>query len=91
MKTYLISYDLLSPTTFNNYTVIGNAIQSFDIWAKPLESLWLIKTTLTAQQIYNYLIKYIRPSDKLLIIHVDNDWISINLSNEVIKWMQAGL
>lgn len=91
MKTYLISYDLKQPASVYNYNKIGGAIRSFGIFAKPLESLWLIKTNFTALQVYNYLIKYIHSGDKLLVIHVDNDWIAYNLENSVINWMRSGL
>lgn len=91
MRTYLVSYDLKQPATIYNYNTIGNAIKSFGIWAKPLESLWLIKTDLTALQAYNHLVRFIRPGDKLLVIHVDNDWVSCGIDNIVINWMKAGL
>lgn len=91
MKTFLISYDLKQPASINDYNRIRDAIKSFENWAKPLESLWLIKTELASNQIYDYLINYIRVGDKILIIHVDNEWNSYSLDAAVINWMKTGL
>lgn len=91
MKTYLISYDLIRPETSLGYTNLINAIKSFGPWAKPLESLWLIKSDLTSLQIVNNLSKYTDNNDKLLVIEVTNDWTSLRLPDAVVKWMQWGL
>lgn len=88
MKTYLISYDLIRPETSSGYVNLINAIKSAGNWAKPLESLWLIKSNLTSVQIRDALIKFIDSNDKLLVIEVVNDWASFWLTDAVIKWMQ---
>lgn len=91
MKTYLISYDLIRPETSSNYINLINAIKSFGHWAKPLESLWLIKTDLTSVQVTTTLTKHIDSNDKILVIEVTNDWAALRLADAVVKWMQSGL
>lgn len=91
MKTYLISYDLIRPETSSDYINLINAIKSAGHWAKPLESLWLIKSDLTSVQIRDALMRFIDNNDKLLVIEVTNDWASFWLTAAVVKWMQWGL
>lgn len=90
MKTYLISYDLVSAQYFN-YSKLIVAIKTFSYWAKPLESVWFIKTENTSSQIIEYLRQFININDKILVIHVDNNWTSLRLDSNVVKWMQGGL
>ncbi len=91
MKTYLISYDLIRPESSPEYTRLINLIKTAVTWAKPLESLWLIKSHLSSTDIINQLRAVTDANDKILIIEVTNDWASFNLSKEVIDWMRAGL
>lgn len=91
MKTYLISYDLIRPESSPEYTRLINLIKTATTWAKPLESLWLIKSNLASAEIMNQLRTVIDANDKILIIEVTNDWISLNLAKEVIDWMKSGL
>lgn len=88
MKTYLISYDLLKSETSSDYEKLINSIKSCENWAKPLESLWLIKTTLDSVQIRDILTKDMDNDDKLLVIEVTNNWASFNLKKPVVEWMQ---
>ena len=91
MKTYLISYDLIKPETLPEYIRLFNTIKSAQFWAKPLRSVWLVKTTLSSAQIRDELRKVTDPNDKILVIEITNNWASYNLSKEVTNWMQQGL
>lgn len=91
MKTYLISYDLIRPETLSDYIRLFNTIKSARFWAKPLLSVWLVKTTLSSAQIRDELRKVIDANDKILVIEVTNSWASYNLPKEVTEWMQQGL
>ncbi len=53
MNTLLISYDLLGPETAQDYKKIITYIKKAKFWAKPLESLWLIKTNKPASAVRN--------------------------------------
>lgn len=91
MKTYLISYDLINPETLPEYIRLFNTIKSATFWAKPLESVWLVKTTLSSVQIRDELVKVIDANDKIMIIEVTNNWATFNLPKEVTDWMQQRL
>ncbi|PIP71090.1 MAG: hypothetical protein COS76_02960 [Candidatus Portnoybacteria bacterium CG06_land_8_20_14_3_00_39_12] len=91
MKTYLISYDLTMPESRPEYVRLINAIKSYNYWAKPLKSLWLIKTDIPALQVTNYLRTFTDANDHILVIEVTNDWASYNLPEAVVNWMKGGL
>jgi len=91
MKTYLISYDLVGNKTIDDYERLIRMIKSASTWAKPLASLWLIKTPLTAPQVRDHLRGVIATNDKLLVIEVTRDWAAFNLPKEVIDWMNLNI
>ncbi len=92
MKTFLISYDLNQALDRNVYdSLIEHIRTKYLFWAKPLESLWLIKTEDNSTQIINDILPFVRQQDKILVVEVTNDWMSYNLSADVIDWMKAGL
>lgn len=88
MKTYLISYDLGSPENINDYIKISEAIRSHLNWAKVLQSVWIVKTNRSRQEIFNVIKNTIDSNDKILIIEVTSDWIAYGLSAEVVKWLR---
>ncbi len=89
MKTYLISYDLVNKKILDKYLKLIKAIKTYNYWAKPLESLWLIKTNDSSMQITVYLKKFIDQTDRLLVIEVTDDWTCFNMDLNVVKWMKA--
>ncbi len=91
MKTYLISYDLIKPEKIVDYKRLIDTIKTATFWAKPLKSVWLVKTDLSSEQIRNELMKVIDVNDKLLIIEVTNNWASYGLPKDVTDWMNQGL
>ncbi len=91
MNTFLITFEMLPPSLTVQEEILINAIKSFDSWARPTPKTWLIKTYLTREQVINYLRTYIGPNDRLLVMLVNNDWIAINLPNDVVNWMKSGL
>lgn len=90
MKTFLISYDLINKTMFD-YSKLIEYIKSFNVWAKPLESVWLIKTDLDVMDIVNQIRNITSTNDKILVIEVTNDWASFNISKEVSDWMRNNI
>jgi len=86
MKTYLIALESAFPET-----PVINKIKSFQLWARPMTNVWLIKSTSDRVSIYNYLLTGTFFTGKILVISVSDDWISKNLAQEVVKWMQGGL
>ncbi len=73
------------------YVNFFNSIKSYSQWAHPTKSIYLIRTESTYREIMDKLKPAVLGSDKLLIINVTDQWISINLSPSVVKWMRKGL
>lgn len=91
MKTYLVSYDLIRPESSPEYVKLIDLIKTASTWAKPLESVWLIKSNFSSMEIMKQLQTVTDANDKILVIEITNDWTSFNLPVEVINWMKAGL
>lgn len=57
MKTYVITYDLIREIDSSGYKTLAEAIKQIGDWCRPTESTWVVRSALTADQIY----KAIRP------------------------------
>lgn len=70
---YLISYDLNSPG--QKYESVCNAITqaSTGVWCRPLESVYIIQSNMTAEAIYNRISRYMDRNDYLLITALEGD------------------
>lgn len=92
MSVLLISYDLGSPETSDDYADLIKKIKSYDGWCKPEYSLWLIKTSKQSSTVRDELKPYLDSNDKLLVMNVSGDgWGSYNLSSSVTKWMKENI
>lgn len=92
MKSYLISYDLGPPETYADYVSLGVYLRTFPQWAKPLLSVWFIKTPLTAGQLRDEIRLRLDNNDKLLVIEVkEGSWGTSNVSKAVTDWMKINL
>jgi len=92
MNTLLVSYDLLSPETRNDYNVLIEYLKSFSLWAKPLLSLWLIKTIKSCEEIRDEIKSKTDSNDKILVVDITKrPWATLNISEEVLKWMHSNL
>lgn len=85
MKTYIVSYDLISEKDYEN---LIKEIKSFTTWAKPLRSFWLVKTNETASAIRDRLKEVMDNDDKLVVIEAGNWWATRNISDDVTEWMK---
>lgn len=81
----LVTYDLISPG--QKYQRLIEAITSMGESCHCLESTWLLKTSLTAEQVATRLRQQIDGNDKLLVTafnpHNSNGW----LSQEAWNWI----
>lgn len=92
MSVLLISYDLGSPETSDDYQDLIKQIKSYDDYAKPEYSLWFIKTDKLTSTVCDELKPYLDKNDKLLVMRVTGDgWASFNLSDSVVKWMKDNI
>lgn len=92
MKTLLISYDLRVPETSEDYKKLIKYIKSFGTWAKPLYSVWLVKTDKTCAMVRDEIKKETDSNDRTLVIEVTGaDWATTNVDKEVTDWMKKNL
>lgn len=68
--TYLISYDLNNPG--KNYSELYDAIKaaSNGTWCRPLESVYIINSSLSAQSVYSKLAQYLDSTDGVLVVEI---------------------
>ena len=91
MSVFLISYDLGLIESREIYQSLISYIKSIDAWAKPLQSVWLIKTDKSASEIRDGLKTYLDSNDKVLVIEVKKHWGSFGLSKDVTDWMKENI
>lgn len=71
-KIYSISYDLRQPG--RNYTGLYDAIKKCDAnFQHPLESNWYIRSTKTANEIYDVLRPHIDDKDLLFVVEINSE------------------
>ena len=85
---YMISYDLKTPG--RDYSLLYEAIKSYSVWWHYLDSTWIIKSTLPAKEIANFLHQKIDVNDYLIVVDITGmqrdgwlpkkawDWITAN-------------
>ncbi|MCR4279694.1 MAG: CRISPR-associated protein Cas2 [Candidatus Zambryskibacteria bacterium] len=89
MNTYLISYDLGAPEDLQDYSLLTNYIKSYLKWAKPLQSVWLIKTDKTVAQVRDEIKQIVDKNDKVLVVNVSKKgWATLNIAKKVTDWMK---
>jgi len=92
MSVFLVTYDLMKPETSADYENLIAQIKSYQSWAKPEYSTWLIKANKETQTIFNELSAHLDSNDKLLVVDVTNDsWWGKNLSSDVFTWMKNNI
>ncbi|MBP8591051.1 hypothetical protein KBI33_01105 [Candidatus Shapirobacteria bacterium] len=92
MNTFLITYDLGLPETYEDYKLLSQYLKSYPYWAKPLQSVWLVKTTKTVSEVRDEIKSKIDANDKVLVIDVTRTgWATFNVSKEVTDWMKNNL
>lgn len=89
-NTILVSYDLITPG--KDYTKLINFLETFNYWAKPLESVWLLKTNYSAKQIRDAVTNHVDSNDKLVVIDVTQQsaaWHNLGqiIGNWIIKYL----
>jgi hypothetical protein len=90
MNTHLVSYDLKAPG--KDYNNLIHFLKSATLWAKPLESVWLIKTSLSASDFRNQINLHVDKNDKVLVLNVTGDnWATFNIDTQVTDWIKNNL
>lgn len=86
MRTIQINYDLVKPG--RNYQPVYDYIKSHRAWARPLRSLWLIRTNKSAATVRDELEKLVDRNDKIATFDVTGDSWATNFSDSHTKWMK---
>ncbi len=66
-----VSYDLHQPG--RNYHQVIERIKQLGLCAKPLESMWYVKTEMTAKQVRDYVWAGMDGNDSLLVVDATNN------------------
>jgi hypothetical protein len=93
MKTFLISYDLGVPETHSDYTTLSNHIKHLynSGWARPVKSVWIIKSDNDAGKIRDEIKAVLDNNDKLVVVELSGNWGTYNISKEVTDWMKENI
>nr|WP_044347880.1 hypothetical protein [Raoultella ornithinolytica] len=85
MARYIVTYDLVNR---RDYSPLINKIKTYRSWAHPLESVWIIITNDTSEQIRDVLSSYIDGDDKLLVMKTTFGASWIGLNKDVSEWIK---
>ena len=87
MNIYLISYDLMTPG--KDYSRLHAHLKSYNGWAKPLESVWLIKSSLEISELRDQIHAFMDYNDKVLVIDITGKAAAwLNLPKDVSDWIK---
>lgn len=84
---YMVTYDLSQPD--RDYEKVKELMKSQPHWAHVLESVWFVKTSLSANQLAQKVRSCVDQSDHFIVSPVDisgSCWF--NLDAEVSDWLQ---
>ena len=87
--TMQINYDLCKPG--RNYQPVHDYIKSFPDWARPLDSLWLVKTSRTAGTIRDELNRLVDANDEVAVFDVTGVTWATNFSDTSTEWMHQNM
>jgi len=86
---YTISYDLNYPG--KNYSALYSEIKNLGSWCHPLDSTWLVDSSLSAEAIKNTLKQVMDNSDALLVTKTSKPSVWFGLSEEISNWLNNHL
>jgi len=90
MNTLLISYDLMAPG--KDYQRLWSHLESYSNHFKPLESFWLIKTSLSAKDARDKIKQFMDLNDRLIVIKVTGAEAAWNnLGDTANQWLKNNL
>jgi len=69
-KLYLISYDLIKGKDYKR--LIDEIKRKYKPRSKPLESVWIIKSSTSCSEVFDNLSNYVDEDDKLIVLELNN-------------------
>lgn len=88
MNKYIVSYDLIK---VRDYKDVHEKLKSFGGWARPLESVWVIKSSLTISEVRDEMQKVLDSDDKLIVMELTGNWGTYNISKNVTDWLKDNI
>lgn len=83
-----ISYDLIGPN--RDYDAVHKAIKSLKVYAQVHESFWYVKSSKSAQEIFDIVFAACDDNDKVFVIDVTNkSAVWENLEDEIEDYIKA--
>lgn len=71
MAKYLVTYDLVGTNEGSaDYHRLIEAIETYLDWGRVQKSVWLIKSTRTAPEIFNHLGSFMDSNDRLFVVQL---------------------
>lgn len=88
MSRILISYDLIKPD--KNYSKLSDHLESYENYKRILESVWLIITDLTAQEVRDAADDYIDQDDQIFVVDITGKATAWrHLPDNVATWIKS--
>ncbi len=82
MAVHWVNYDLRKPG--QDYEGLISYLKSHTSWAKPLKSSFFVKTTLSAAQLRDGILKHIDNGDSVVVVQVEGrSWASFGVPKDV--------
>ena len=92
MKTFFISYDLGIPEAQSSYLVLSKHLKSlYEFWARPVKSVWIIRSDKDAEQIRDEIKSVLDFNDKLIVVELSGNWGTYNISKDITDWMKNNI
>lgn len=88
-KNYLIGYDLNK--SGQDYTTLISEIKKLGTWWHCLDSTFIIKSSSSAVEIRNHLIKFIDSNDKMLVVYLNGEAAWTGFSIECSNWLKNNI
>ncbi len=80
------------PETSEDYKKVIEYIRAYNYFAKPLKSVWLIKTNKSVSDIRDDLKVLSDNNDGILVIDITNKyWATAGIDKEVTEWMKSNI
>jgi hypothetical protein len=90
MRTYLVTYRLDEPAdgAARDLAPFYVTLQRLNAFANPMESVWVVCTALTAQQLHKRLAPFIEEKDRLLIVECGETAEWRGVSKDTSAWLE---
>lgn len=86
MSLFVVSYDLNAPG--RNYEALYEHLKGYGTWARPVESVWIVKSTSkTAGQIRDDAKRHMDSNDKLVVFETGTQWATQNVAASTNEWL----